>query len=879
MRLLTLSVAALLLAGVATPAGAAPPPEPPTGWSYTGSQLVWTAPGPVPPGGAAVEFWEGDRLLGRPLPSADLRSFTLDGAEISGAGELQVRASGRRLDAEEPVRPTSAPPPIPAPLPAGEVDPGKPGPFPTRTGEYELDPIQVPGYAAPIEMRAVVVAPKAAPGERPLALFLHGRHYTCYDGDHPTIAWPCTGNERPVPSHRGYLQAQQLLASQGYVTVSISANGVNGQDAADPEAGAAARSALVREHLARWAGWAGAGRRSAPDIVRTAPAADLSSVLLIGHSRGGEGVNRAAIDSISPPPGGGAVRWKIRGTLLIAPTIFGHNPAPDVPSATILPGCDGDVSDLQGQQYLDATRGVSRGTALHSALYFVGANHNFFNTEWTPGQAVAPAFDDFPPQSGDAVCAPGKPTRLTATQQQTAGATYIAAAARLFLRGDQRVLPLLDGSGVRAPSAGPARVLSHAVGGARTAFVVPDDTTTASGSARMCDQVPASATTGCADGGSWRTSPHFNRFHGMAPESGRRAAALSWSAEGVPAVVRPGRPVSLAGSRDLALRLIVPPNTTGNRFDVAIIDTNGRRAQLGTVPLDGLPATERLSARWAQEVRVPLSRTVDLGAVAALELIPRTASGQAWLIDAYGWDKGLQAPHPARLPRVDVGTLTVEEGDSGTRTVEVPVSVTGDGPGAVRLFVSDEKGAFTEHIATVQPGQHTIEVPMRVTGNTRWGRDRRLGVLVKAVQGTVVGGHTGGLTVHDDDPEPTLTVTPITDRVTEGGVLKWRVTLSAAADDAVFRIAAPLAPGGPELSSTDVDARWFRQRAHGEDPLPSRPLSATTLQAGVYIPPGELSAEVTVPTVADAETEAAEQVRLRLARYDAELTGTVTDPA
>ena len=62
---------------------------------------------------------------------------------------------------------------------------------------------------------------------------------------------------------------------------------------------------------------------------------------------------------------------------------------------TILPGCDGDVSDLQGQMYVDGTRGVSRGTALHSAVYMVGANHNYFNSEWTPGQAEAPAFDDF----------------------------------------------------------------------------------------------------------------------------------------------------------------------------------------------------------------------------------------------------------------------------------------------------------------------------------------------------------------------------------------------------------------------------------------------------------------------------------------------------
>ncbi|MGO4431659.1 hypothetical protein AB4Z54_75925, partial [Streptomyces sp. MCAF7] len=113
---------------------------------------------------------------------------------------------------------------------------------------------------------------------------------------------------------------------------------------------------------------------------------------------------------------------------------------------------------------------ISRGTALHSAVYMVGANHNYFNSEWTPGEAVAPARDDFgtDPEQPDPVCTPGAATRLTAAQQHKAGATYIAAAARLFVAGDDGVRPLLDGSGKRAPSADPARVLTHAVGGRRS---------------------------------------------------------------------------------------------------------------------------------------------------------------------------------------------------------------------------------------------------------------------------------------------------------------------------------------------------------------------------------------------------------------------------
>ncbi|MEU4746355.1 hypothetical protein AB0G02_38660, partial [Actinosynnema sp. NPDC023658] len=194
-----------------------------------------------------------------PRPSTDLRTYTLDAADVANPEGLQVRLSGRRLDVEEPAAPPSTAANVvpPALLPAGDTDPGKPGPFTTSTGEYELDPITVPGYAVPLEMKAVVVAPTDAPGRHPLALFLHGRHITCYDGAQLLLEWPCPAPAVPVPSHRGYLQAQRLLASQGYVTVSVSANAVNAQDTLDVESGAGARSALVRAHLAKRADWAG----------------------------------------------------------------------------------------------------------------------------------------------------------------------------------------------------------------------------------------------------------------------------------------------------------------------------------------------------------------------------------------------------------------------------------------------------------------------------------------------------------------------------------------------------------------------------------------------------------------------------------------------
>ncbi|MFF2305424.1 alpha/beta hydrolase family protein [Streptomyces sp. NPDC058128] len=892
----------------------------PEGWQVSGTgarrQLVWTAPEPVPMGDARVTFHAGDRLLGHPVAARDGRSFRLplQDLRLTEGTQLRVTAGGRRLDASGPARSArltpsdpsgtsgpSAPAALPgAPLPANGVDPGVPGRYRPVSGEYDLKPVPLPGFPEPVEMRATVVGPAGAPGKRPVVLFLHGRHGTCYTpgSEDVTGDWPCAVGSKPIPSHQGYLKAQRLLASQGYVTLSISANGINGQDFRAEDGGAQARSSLIRQHLARWADWS-ADRAAAPAAVRRSSAADLSRVLLVGHSRGGEGVNRAALDSLTPPPADqdgyrGPVRWKILGTVPIGPTIFGNNPAPDVPSMTVLPGCDGDVSDLQGQNFVDGTRGVSRGAALHSAVYMVGANHNFFNSEWTPGQAQAPAFDDFwSDEQTDPVCSPGTRTRLTAAQQQAAGATYIAAAARLFVAGDDRVRPLLDGTGRRAPSAGPVRALSHAVGAHRTPAFVPGlSALTVSGGGRLCAQVDPDPGRACLSPDAGGASPHFAYWE-AAPEPGRDAVALEWSRPGTPVAVRSARPVSLAGSGSLALRVIVPPNSTGTELDIAVTDASGRRAHLGRTRVDGLPGSERTTSYWAREVRVPLSAAVrsglDLKRIAALELTPRTAAGRAWLMDAWGWRPGTPAVRPAALARVDVGRLTVEEGDSGVRTYRVPVRVSGQGSGQVRLFVPDPAtGETTSRTVTVRPGRHDIDVPVEVRGNDRFGYDVTHDAFVKAVRGTAVGAHRGGVTVQNDDPMPKVTVAPVADSVTEGAALTWRVTLSEPADAEISGHVSFLPPvGGTELTTADLDQAWLKEQL-GEVPATPTPLSQIEfggLNLPVSVPVGATTAEVSVPTAEDAVSEPAESLRAQLITYDStwepvpgpEFVGTVRD--
>ncbi len=367
-------------------------------------------------------------------------------------------------------------------------DPGVPGPYATRSTTYSLRNLAIAGFPAPVEMLGRVIRPVGAPGPRPLVVFLHGRHSTCYKGRQSTGDWPCPTGWSAIPSYLGYLRSQRLLASQGYVTVSISANGINGQDYVAADGGAEARSLLVRTHLRDFARWTNHG--GYPFGTSLLGQVDLSHVVLIGHSRGGEGVNRAAIDTDAGDP------WQIAGQVLIGPTDFGQQVASGVPTEVILPYCDGDVSDLQGQQFVDRGRDITNDPAFRSAVMVMGADHNFFNRQWTPGVSRAPSWDDWGDPK-DPTCGTHAPNRLTAPQQRNVGAVYEAAGVHLFASGDTGVLPLLDGSRARVASAGDAVVHSEALGGNRvTAYrPTPSDsiTTARRGRQRRLRRLPPAA--------------------------------------------------------------------------------------------------------------------------------------------------------------------------------------------------------------------------------------------------------------------------------------------------------------------------------------------------------------------------------------------------
>lgn len=907
------AVVVLTLAGAALPAGATDSADQagqprllpselrvtsdayslPPGWTYRPGarsvRLQWRSESTIPIGDAPVEFWLGERRLGEARPLDDGRTFRLTlpsvpEADLSG---LQVTRGGVTLEATGQPAPLSrgsdTPPiePTERALPAISSDPGKPGPYRTTSSTYHLTPLTIKEYTAPVEMLGRVVRPVDAAGPRPLVVFLHGRHSTCFKGNRTSGAWPCRSGWEPIPSYLGYLEAQRLLATQGYVTVSISANGINGQDWESADGGAEARSLLVRRHLSRWASWSKTGGGPFGDDL--VGAVDMDRVMLVGHSRGGEGVNRAAIDSVGNP------RWSVAGQVLIGPTAFGRQTVPGLNTVVLLPFCDGDVSDLQGQQYVDQSRDIVDDTdhALRSAVMVMGANHNYFNSEWTPGLSAAPSFDDWWADK-DPLCGKTSPARLTPGQQRDVGSTYIAAAAHVFAAGNRKELALVDGSRVRAPSADPAVVHVTAIGAERAPVYRPAaaDTSTSTGgvTSRLCTGWGGTLPT-CA---RRQASPHFLPSFWPKIDPAPVAWETAWKRASGRAVMRLPQAVDLSSAQQIELR-VAPQVGTSAKFEIRGYGSDGSRVDIGAATVRPLPSTRYAAHLWAETVRLPLGRiTTDLSDISKIAIVPKSKRGHLYVLDVHGRNPALQTERPQVLPRLDVVDKEVVEGDGGNHVVNLRVRVKGAITSPIRFWMglSDDSGSVraTGSTVTLTPGDSFFDVPIHVDGDNRDDYDQSFTLQTRALQEAVTGHYVGSLTIRDDDPSPVATVNPSA-TATEGSPLKWTVSLDRPSDrylDFEFQLVPP-APGLQELATDDLPRRWLKHCS--QVPRTPKPVSRARYHCtSVDLPPGTTEASLVMRTKLDHRVEGDEWVAWRLAWADPEmpdppwrLTGTVSD--
>lgn len=331
-------------------------------------------------------------------------------------------------------------------------DPGTPGPLAVTREEYDFGdtafaPTNFPG---PVELRASIHYPTNLSGAPlPVIALLHGRHATCAKSGGGLggafLQWPCTINgTQPIPSYKGYDYVSQVLASHGYVVISISANGVNAVDNSVNDLGALARAELIQKHLDLLNTFNTTG--GAPFGTKFVGKFDLTRVGTMGHSRGGEGVVRHFLlnNSLGAPYG-------IKAVFPLAPVDFSRFVVNNAALSVLLPYCDGDVADLQGVHFYDDARyNVPGDTAPKHYVLVMGANHNFYNTVWSPSSGLPQSVDDWFlfVQSGhsDSHCGSvGGNKRLTEAQQRGTGLAYMSAFFRAYVGGENQFIPILTG--------------------------------------------------------------------------------------------------------------------------------------------------------------------------------------------------------------------------------------------------------------------------------------------------------------------------------------------------------------------------------------------------------------------------------------------------
>ena len=266
-------------------------------------------------------------------------------------------------------------------------------------------------------------------GPFPLAVFAHGNHSPL---------------ENSTP---GYLYLCQLFASHGIIAATIDVNFLNGFNFGENDA----RAIVHLEHLKQFRIWNGTHHHPLHRKI------NLHRFLIIGHSRGGEGVGHASLfntltsvqpDVMSPvvpldgSAGLGPFGFALKAVAAIAPTDRQYEP---IAGPTVVPdryflihgSRDGDVSTFEGYNTYNRAHAVNLANPTVSdgkfkaLLWVFGANHNQFNSVWP---------SETPPA-----------TTMPRPDQERVAKIQLGALAQLLLLRRKRYLRVLRDHAVAAP--------------------------------------------------------------------------------------------------------------------------------------------------------------------------------------------------------------------------------------------------------------------------------------------------------------------------------------------------------------------------------------------------------------------------------------------
>lgn len=206
-------------------------------------------------------------------------------------------------------------------------------------------------------------------GHYPLVMIVHGNH------------------AMEDYSDKGYAYLGELLASQGFITVSVDENFLNGSWSGDIGNENDVRAWLLLKHLEVWKQW----NKSINNIFYEK--VDMENIALIGHSRGGEAVGTAtAFNKLTYYPNNADINFNfhfnIKAVVAIAPTDGQYKPAGKLTPLEnidymVLQGSqDSDISSFYGDLQYNRVKFTDDKYHFKTSLYIEGANHGQFNSTW-----------------------------------------------------------------------------------------------------------------------------------------------------------------------------------------------------------------------------------------------------------------------------------------------------------------------------------------------------------------------------------------------------------------------------------------------------------------------------------------------------------------
>jgi predicted dienelactone hydrolase len=327
-------------------------------------------------------------------------------------------------------------------------DPSQPGPYQVRTLIYGAsEDRQRPEYS---DVDLVTGTVDGSPftsgwssartnywGFGPDALPINGRvWYPDGAGPFPLVLIVHGDHIMQEFSDPGYDYLGELLASRGFILVSVDANFLNSDGPqGHPEDENDARGWLMLEHLRFWKRWNETPGNQFFQKV------DMNNIAVMGHSRGGEAAPvAAAFNRLPYYPDDARVtfdyNYNIRSVVAIAPAFETYKPGGrNLPLENVnyfvLQGSnDSQILSFMGLNQYSRVAFTDGNYWFKSALYIYGANHGQFNTVWVTDQ-MRPTTWLYNQQAV-----------MPFEEQKHIAEVYISAFLEATLRGETGYIPL-----------------------------------------------------------------------------------------------------------------------------------------------------------------------------------------------------------------------------------------------------------------------------------------------------------------------------------------------------------------------------------------------------------------------------------------------------